>query len=176
MESERRVYAAEASLGSRLPPRVRDGVPGAVSRCAQISGTALNAVRNDVIVPPSNILEPGETMPLLRLETTVNVPADRKAALLGALSKAVAETVGKPERYVMVSVSRAEMLMSGSAGDAVFGEVRSIGGLNPTVNRALSEKVSRIVHEFLGVKPDRVYLNFSDVKPDDWGWNGGTFG
>jgi hypothetical protein len=38
--------------------------------------------------------------------------------------------IGKPETYMMMSVSGAERMMSGSARDAAFVEVRSIGGLS----------------------------------------------
>ena len=42
-------------------------------------------------------------MPLLRLETGAAFPEDKGKALLASLSKAVAETIGKPEQYVMVT-------------------------------------------------------------------------
>ena len=56
-------------------------------------------------------------MPLLRLETSVALPEDKRKALLASLSKAVAETIGKPEQYVMVTASQVAMLMSGKPGD-----------------------------------------------------------
>ena len=43
-------------------------------------------------------------MPLLKLETTVVLSEDKRNALLDSLSKAVAETIGKPGQYVMVAV------------------------------------------------------------------------
>jgi phenylpyruvate tautomerase PptA (4-oxalocrotonate tautomerase family) len=115
-------------------------------------------------------------MPLLKLETTVAVSDDKRKALLTALSKIVAETVGKPEQYVMVTASPAVIVMSGKPGDAAFVEVRSIGGLSQDVNRQLSEKVCRLLNESLGVPSNRIYLNFTDVGAADWGWNGQTFG
>jgi hypothetical protein len=55
-------------------------------------------------------------MPLLKLETTVALPDEKKKSLLAALSKAVADTIGKPEQYVMVSGSQSAMSLSGKAG------------------------------------------------------------
>ncbi len=115
-------------------------------------------------------------MPLLKLETTVVLPEERRKALLAALSRLVAETIGKPEQYVMVAVSQAAIQMSGSAGEAAFVDVRSIGGLGGEVNRRLSQKVCSLLNESLGVPPNRVYLNFTDVPAADWGWKGNTFG
>ena len=115
-------------------------------------------------------------MPLLKLETTVALSDEKKQALLASLSKLVAGTIGKPEQYVMVVVSPAAMLMSGKPGNAAFVDIRSIGGLSDDVNRQLSQKICKLLKESLGVPPDRVYLNFTDVRPGNWGWNGDTFG
>ncbi len=115
-------------------------------------------------------------MPLLNLETTVVLSEDKRKALLVSLSKAVAESIGKPEQYVMVSVSQAAMLMSGNPGEAAYVDVRSIGGLTDDVNRRLSQKVCKLLNDSLGVPQNRVYLNFTDVEATNWGWNGSTFG
>jgi phenylpyruvate tautomerase len=115
-------------------------------------------------------------MPLLKLETTVVLPEDKRKALLTSLSKAVAGTIGKPEQYVMVTISEAAMLMSGKPGAAAFVDIRSIGGLRGDVNRKLSEQICKLLGDSLGVSPDRVYLNFTNVQAGDWGWNGNTFG
>jgi phenylpyruvate tautomerase len=115
-------------------------------------------------------------MPLLKFETTVALSDDKQKTLLPALSKAVAEIIGKPEQYVMVTASSAAMLMGGSSGDAAFVDVRSIGGLSDEVNRKLSARVCRLLSEALGLPANRVYLNFTDVEAGNWGWNGSTFG
>jgi len=115
-------------------------------------------------------------MPLLKLETTVVVSEDKRKALLASLSKAVAGTIGKPEQYVMVTGGQAAILMSGKAGDGAFVDIRSIGGLSDDVNRKLSQQVCNLLNDSLGIPPDRVYLNFTDVGAGNWGWNGSTFG
>src|SRR5215510_7393495 len=102
-------------------------------------------------------------MPLLKLEATVPIPADKQKALLSSLSRAVAETIGKPEQYLMVTISQAAMAMSGTPGNAAFVDIRSIGGLTSSVNRKLSEQICKVLTDSLGVSPDRVYLNFTDV-------------
>jgi phenylpyruvate tautomerase PptA (4-oxalocrotonate tautomerase family) len=66
--------------------------------------------------------------------------------------------------------------MSGKPGDAAFVDIRSIGGLDGNVSRQLAQKVGSLLKESLGVPPDRIYLNFTDVPAGNWGWNGDTFG
>jgi phenylpyruvate tautomerase len=115
-------------------------------------------------------------MPLLKLETTVTLPDEKKKTLIAALSKIVAETIGKPELYVMVTISPADILMSGKPGDTAFVDIRSIGGLTDDVNKQLSKKVCALLKESLGVPENRIYLNFIDVDAANWGWKGSTFG
>ncbi|MGO8925613.1 MAG: phenylpyruvate tautomerase MIF-related protein [Limisphaerales bacterium] len=115
-------------------------------------------------------------MPLLKLEITASLSDDKRKALLAALSRIVAEAIGKPEDYVMVTVSQAAMLMSGKPGEAAFVDLRSIGGLSHDVNRQLSQKLCRLLHESLRVPESRIYLNFTEVAASNWGWKGATFG
>jgi phenylpyruvate tautomerase PptA (4-oxalocrotonate tautomerase family) len=115
-------------------------------------------------------------MPLLKLETTVALSDQKKKTVLAALSKAVADTIGKPEQYVMVTTSQSAMLMSGTAGEAAFVDIRSVGGLNGETNHKLSQQICKLLKDSLGIAPDRVYLNFSDIEADNWAWNGSTFG
>ena len=115
-------------------------------------------------------------MPLLQLHTSVAVPEPKRAALLGRLSKLVAETVGKPEAYVMVLLREGPVSMSGEVGPAAFVDLRSIGGLSPAVNKRLMAKLCPLLEQELGVAPARVFANFTDVPGASWGHDGGTFG
>jgi len=115
-------------------------------------------------------------MPLLTLQTSVRLSNQQRHDLLAPLSKRVSECIGKPERYVMVIVSEQVMMMAGSDQPAAFADIRSIGGLNREVNRTLSEGVCRVLQDQLGISPDRVYLGFTSVSAENWGWDSGTFG
>src|SRR5207253_2105158 len=102
-------------------------------------------------------------MPLLKLETTAALSDEKKAALLMSLSKIVADTISKPEQYVMVMAETAAITMAGKPGESAFVDLRSIGGLSGAVNRQLSQKICHLLNEKLGVPQDRIYLNFTDV-------------
>jgi phenylpyruvate tautomerase PptA (4-oxalocrotonate tautomerase family) len=115
-------------------------------------------------------------MPLLALQTSSSLSNQQRHELLAPLSRIVAECIGKPERYVMVTIDQTAMLMGGVEGPAAYAEIRSIGGLSGEVNRTLSERVCALLHEQLGIPPDRIYLGFTSVAATHWGWNGGTFG
>lgn len=116
-------------------------------------------------------------MPMLTIHLSEEQQAkDVREELLGRGSRLVAETIGKPEEYVMVACGYSALSMGGERGNAAFVELRSIGGLDPDVNRHLSESLCTLIHETTGVPPARIYINFLDIPRSDWGWNNKTFG
>eukprot|EP00850_Spirogloea_muscicola_P014877 SM000110S18884 [mRNA] locus=s110:64200:66041:- [translate_table: standard] len=115
-------------------------------------------------------------MPTLNIQT--NVPADGVVTsdILKDGSKAVSKIIGKPESYVMVSLKAGvPMSFGGSEEPTAYGEVVSIGGLDPETNKKLSAAICDILQSKLSVPPNRVYIKFYDVKRSDFGWNGSTF-
>ena len=114
-------------------------------------------------------------MPYLKITTSKSIDAAAKHNLLKAASKMVASELGKPEQYMMVSVeSPVAMLFAGAEEPSAFLELRGIG-LPESKTSRLSEGLCQMIESHLGVRKDRVYINFADVKPALWGWNGDTF-
>jgi phenylpyruvate tautomerase PptA (4-oxalocrotonate tautomerase family) len=116
-------------------------------------------------------------MPLIKLQMTISLNEDKRKALLASLSKILTESIGKPEQYVMATIEpEVTMMMAGKYGDAAFAEVKSIGGLTAKVNTQIARKLCALLEESLGISPNRIYLNFTNISASDWGWNGDTFG
>jgi phenylpyruvate tautomerase PptA (4-oxalocrotonate tautomerase family) len=115
-------------------------------------------------------------MPYVKITTSTAVPDDKREALIGAVSKAVAEILAKPEPYMMVTLDTAPILLAGKKGPAAFVDLRSIGGLNSKVNARLAEGLCRLLEEVLAIPRGRVYLNFTDVQPANWGHGDHVFG
>ncbi|MBN1226877.1 MAG: hypothetical protein JXA79_07785 [Deltaproteobacteria bacterium] len=115
-------------------------------------------------------------MPLIILQISVPVSDEKRDVLLSSMSKIIAESIGKPEQYVMASIEVGSIMMSGKQGAAAFADVRSIGGLNGSVNKQISQKLCSLLDESLGISAGKVYINFTDVSGVNWGWNGSTFG
>lgn len=116
-------------------------------------------------------------MPLLKLETSVALSQDKKSSLLLSLSKALAQDIGKSERHVMVVIADgATVMMAGATVSGAFVDIRGIGGLSGKVNKKLSQSVCGILYKECGISPEAVYLNFTDVEAENWGFNNSTFG
>jgi phenylpyruvate tautomerase PptA (4-oxalocrotonate tautomerase family) len=117
-------------------------------------------------------------MPLITVHTSAEPPSSADSAtLLRELSSTLARVLGKPEAYVMTClVPQSRMTFAGSSEPSCLVEVRSIGGLSNKSARALSEATCKLVHERLGVPPDRTYILCADVQAHLWGFDGATFG
>jgi phenylpyruvate tautomerase PptA (4-oxalocrotonate tautomerase family) len=116
-------------------------------------------------------------MPFVRLDTNQRIPEEKRASLCATLSRICAETLGKPERYVISVVQdQATILQGGLPGPAAFVEVRSIGGLSPPVNEALTQAICRLLAETLSIPGTRVNVNLIDMPATHWGVDGSTFG
>lgn len=115
-------------------------------------------------------------MPLLKLQTSVEVPGEKKEKLLTGLSKTLARVTGKPEGYVMVTLDHESVCMAGKVVQGAFADIRGIGGLTGKVNGQLSKEICDLLKAELDIKPENVYLNFTDVAAANWGWKGSTFG
>jgi len=114
-------------------------------------------------------------MPFVRIQTNQPLPADAAGTLADAASGRVADLLGKPERYVMVSVEHnPAMRFGGSDAPLAYLELKSIGlpeSLTAEASRALCE----LVNSATGIDPQRIYIEFSDAPRRMWGWNSSTF-
>ena len=116
-------------------------------------------------------------MPLIRVETSAHCDNASKDALAIALLKILAKTLAKPEAYTQALIIDGASISFGlKPGPAAFVMVKSIGGLSPELNASLSKAICAELESAIGVKSDRIYINFANVHGSDWGWNGNTFG
>ena len=113
-------------------------------------------------------------MPFLEVQSNLNLSNTEKENCLQTLSKAVAELLDKSESYVMTSWVTCRLTMAGTQHPAVFVDLRSIRLPDDAPERMAPELCQRI-NLTTGVQADRIYLNFTDIPPGNWGWNGKTF-
>ena len=114
-------------------------------------------------------------MPTLILHTNIHPSREDRKALLATLSAAVAEHLGKPERYVLVSWTRnPDMLFGGSEAPLAYLELKSLD-LPEDQTPALSRRLCTLLEEQGGIPADRVYIEFASPPRHLFGWNGATF-
>lgn len=114
-------------------------------------------------------------MPLVSLTTNSPDIETRKAGVLERLSRAVADMLGKPERFVMVKIEHnRDMWFAGSDAPLAYVELKSIGLPGERV-KAFSAELCQLVADEISVFPDRIYIEFTDAPRHLWGWNSSTF-
>ena len=114
-------------------------------------------------------------MPLVKLETNINLGSERENELAEKLAAIVSEEIGKPMKYVMVSISHSNILLSGESGSAALVGIMSIGGLDSRVNGNIAAAVTEILTDLPGLSSERIYITFQDVPGENWAWKGKTF-
>jgi len=114
-------------------------------------------------------------MPLLKIHTNQSLDNAAQTALMQKASAKVAELLGKPERYVMITLEAGQtMLFAGSDAPLAYLELKSIG-LPDDATPSLSAALCQLINEQLDIAQDRIYIEFSDAERHQWGWDGHTF-
>jgi phenylpyruvate tautomerase len=111
-------------------------------------------------------------MPFLAITTNVDLTPEAEAAWTAEASKAIAAELGKPEAYVMVSLTKSTMSFAGSAEPAAFLCLESIG--LPRDCEPVAKALTHIA-ECHGVPVQRVYFNCTDFSAARWAHAGATF-
>ncbi len=111
-------------------------------------------------------------MPLITIRTSLKDGFD-EIELLNKLSKELSNLTGKPEDYVMTLLEKSVyMTFSGNSQPSCFVEVKSIGAMSTT---EMSQSLCNLLQKELGIPPSRIYINFENITPSSWGYNGRTF-
>ena len=112
-------------------------------------------------------------MPLIKVQTSLDKTSFPET-LLNELSRELAKSTGKPEAYVMALLETdLPMIFAGSNKPSCFIEIKSIGSLTPNL---MAKSFSKLISDNTIIPANRIYINFEDVNPTQWGFNGNTFG
>lgn len=112
-------------------------------------------------------------MPLLQINT--NVEIDDPGKLAEQASKKVAEILGKPESYVMVSVNPGtELWFGGNNKPAAHLKLKSLG-LPESETGNYSAVLCEFIEQQLGIPGARTYIEFDAPARHAWGWDKHTF-
>ncbi|KAL9315264.1 hypothetical protein ACSQ67_016265 [Phaseolus vulgaris] len=104
-------------------------------------------------------------MPCLNLSTNVNLDGVDTSSILTEATSTVASIIGKPEAYVMIVLKGSVPIsFGGNEQPAAYGELVSIGGLSPDVNKKLSAAIASVLETKLSVPKSRFFLKFYDTK------------
>ena len=110
-------------------------------------------------------------MPYINISTSKQIEDNNK--LLDEISTLISSLTKKSKRFVMVKLEDNAKLYFNDESPCCYFEIKSIGSLNPS---EMANPICSFIHEKIGIPIDKIYINFHDVPPEMWGWNGRTFG
>jgi phenylpyruvate tautomerase PptA (4-oxalocrotonate tautomerase family) len=115
-------------------------------------------------------------MPYLKLSTNVEIHSEKTQALLANLSQLMANKTAKPEEYVMIEIADKQcMLFAGNSQPLAYIECKNIG-LTIDQTQTLAEVICQLLLEQLAISPNRIYIEFTNIRAEYWAWDGSTFG
>ena len=114
-------------------------------------------------------------MPLIQVHLNTPAPA-QLPEFHNKLSGILSRGLGKPEDYVMTRISADESLcFARNTEPAAYVEVKNIGNMTAAQTASLSHDICEAIEQATAIKPERVYIEFSNIKRHLWGGNSKNF-
>ena len=114
-------------------------------------------------------------MPFIDSKVSVKITQEQEKELKTRLGQAISLIPGKSEGWLMTGFEDDyHLYFRGDNSEPIaYIEVRFFGGPNKAAFLKMTEEITKIYGEVLGIAPDHMYIKYSATP--DWGWNGGNF-
>ena len=114
-------------------------------------------------------------MPFIDSKVSVKITEEQEKELKTRLGQAISIIPGKSENWLMTGFEDDyHLYFRGDNSEPIaYIEVRLFGGPNKAAFQKMTEEITKIYGEVLGIAPDHMYIKYSATP--DWGWNGGNF-
>lgn len=114
-------------------------------------------------------------MPFINSKVSVKTTLKQRQEIKERLGKAISIIPGKSEAWLMLDLEDDQtMYFRGDNKEPIaFVSVNMYGSPEPEAFRKLTEVITEIYGDVLGVSPDHVYIKYDAVM--HWGWNGSNF-
>ena len=114
-------------------------------------------------------------MPFINSKVSVKITPEQESELKTRLGQAISLIPGKSENWLMTGFEDDyHMYFRGDNSEPIaYIEVRIFGGPNKAAFQKMTEEITKIYGDVLGIAPDHMYIKYSATP--DWGWNGGNF-
>lgn len=113
-------------------------------------------------------------MPMVKISLS-SITKINTTEIMNEISCIVGEESGKGESSLMVSISESEFIMRGVESNCAFVDIRGIGKIEKKSNAAISIRISEVLIQKASIPAQNIYLNFSDILPENWGHSKGVY-
>ncbi len=113
-------------------------------------------------------------MPYIHTKTNATISVEKEALLKKQFGNAISLIPGKSERWLMLNFTDSERIwFAGDDSPAAMLEVELFGGASDSAYDLLTDKLTQIVSDELGIDPTRIYIKYEEIE--HWGWNSANF-
>ena len=113
-------------------------------------------------------------MPIAIIQLGTKVSDEIKGEIAKEAMKILSEVIGKPIIYCSSQVFESIGGFGGNVGPSCFIDIKSIGGLKGK-QKDLSDKFCTMIENKTEIKGDKIYLNFTELIGENWGFNHKSF-
>ena len=114
-------------------------------------------------------------MPFIDSKVSVKITEEQEKELKTRLGQAISIIPGKSENWLMTGFEDEYHLYfrGDNSQPTAYIEVRLFGSPNKAAFQKMTEEITKIFGDVLGIAPDHMYIKYSATP--EWGWNGGNF-
>ena len=114
-------------------------------------------------------------MPFIDTKLNIRLSQEKEASLKAKLGEAITAFPGKSEYWLMLNFTdNCRMWFRGYQQFPIaMVEVKLFGTPNGDACEKMTQRISEIYQEELGITPDHVYVKYEFT--DHWGWSGENF-
>ena len=113
-------------------------------------------------------------MPIAIIYLGKKESGELKGELAKEAMKILSEVIGKPIVYCSSQVLESVGGFGGNVEPSVFIDIKSIGGLKGK-QKDLSDKFCKMIETKAKIPGDKVYINFTEIAGENWGFNHKNF-
>ena len=113
-------------------------------------------------------------MPIAIIQLAEKVTDEIKREIAKEAMKILSEILGKDIKWCSSQVYESIGGLGGSINPSAFIDIRSIGALKGK-QKDLSDKFCTMIESKTGIKGDKIYLNFTELTGENWGFNHKAF-
>ena len=113
-------------------------------------------------------------MPFINTKTNASITKEQEIEIKTRLGNAV-QILGKSEGWLMTNFEENSHLYFKGSNDNLIAyvEIKLFGDAGRELYNKMTEEVSNIINEVLGIDKSNIYVSYYPTS--NWGWNGNNF-
>ena len=114
------------------------------------------------------------SMPFINIKTNAEINNEKADKIKSKLGLAITAVPGKSEGWLMVGMQdNYKLYFKGNDAPAAMVEVSLYGNASSNALTTLTNNITGILLDELGISSDRIYVSYMCTQ--NWGWNGSNF-